>query len=151
DNIVGVSELRSPINPRVPRPLPDKEIRQTIDDFLACADLARLAGYDVVEVMGSEGYLVNQFTVPRTNTRTDEWGGTLAKRARFPVELVKAIRAKLGSGFLIMYRISALDLVEGGSTAQEIDFLAREIEKAGADVLNTGYGWHEAPVPTIAY
>jgi len=151
DNIVGVSALRSPINPRTPRMMTSAEILQTIEDFVSCAKLAALAGYDGVEVMGSEGYLVNQFTVPRTNTRDDEWGGTLEKRLRFPVELVKAVRAALGPAFLIMYRISALDLVDGGSTADEIDELARRVEQAGADVINTGYGWHEAPVPTIAY
>ncbi|MCB2006361.1 MAG: FAD-dependent oxidoreductase [Rhodoferax sp.] len=151
ENIVGVSDIRSPINPRTPKPMTGEEIQGTIDDFVACARLAALAGYDGVEVMGSEGYLINQFVVPRTNNRNDEWGGTFEKRTRFPVELVKSLRTALGPEFMIMYRISALDLVEGGSTADEIDELARRVEAAGADVLNTGYGWHEAPVPTIAY
>jgi 2,4-dienoyl-CoA reductase (NADPH2) len=151
DNILGVSSIRSPINPRVPRPMTDVEIEATVDDFVSSAVLASRAGYDGVEVMGSEGYLINQFTAPRTNDRTDRWGGSVENRNRFPVEIVKRIRAVLGPDFLLMYRISAIDLVEGGSTADEIDQLALAVQAAGADIFNTGIGWHEAPVPTIAF
>jgi 2,4-dienoyl-CoA reductase (NADPH2) len=151
DAIVGVSTIRSPINPRIPRPLTDGEIEQTIADFVACAKLAAEAGYDGVEIMGSEGYLINQFTAPRTNDRTDRWGGSPDNRHRFSVEIVRRTRQMLGPDFLIMYRISAIDLVEGGSTAEEIDRLALAVQAAGADILNTGIGWHEAPVPTIAF
>lgn len=149
--LVGASEIKSPIYPFRPRALTVPEIERTIDDFVRCAELASEAGYDGVEVMGSEGYLVNQFTAPRTNNRTDEWGGSLENRLRFPVEIVRRTRAHLGPDFLIMYRISALDLVEGGLTCEEIDRQALAIQAAGADVLNTGIGWHESSVPTIAY
>jgi len=149
--LVGPSDIKSPIYPYTPRVLSGGEIKRTIDDFVRCAELAAEGGYDGVEVMGSEGYLINQFTVTRTNNRTDEWGGSLENRIRFPAEIVSQIRDKLGSDFLIMYRISALDLVEGGATADEIDALARAVEGAGADILNTGIGWHESAVPTIAY
>jgi 2,4-dienoyl-CoA reductase (NADPH2) len=151
DGILGVSDIRSPINRRIPRPFTEAEVEQTVDDFVKCAVLAAKAGYDGVEIMGSEGYLINQFTAPRTNDRTDRWGGSIENRIRFPVEIVRRTREALGPGFLIMYRISAIDLVEGGSTAEEIDRLAIAVEDAGADILNTGVGWHEAPVPTIAF
>jgi 2,4-dienoyl-CoA reductase (NADPH2) len=151
DRIVGVSDIRSPINARIPRALTDDEIEQTVGDFVACASLAAKAGYDGVEIMGSEGYFINQFTAPRTNSRTDRWGGSIENRSRFSIEVIRRTREALGPGFLIMYRISAIDLVEGGSTAAEIDYLARAVEAAGADILNTGVGWHEAPVPTIAF
>ncbi len=151
DHIVGVSDIRSPINPRTPAPLTDAGIERTIEDFVNCARLAAQAGYDGVEVMGSEGYLITQFTAPRTNNREDRWGGSLDHRLRFPVEIVRRIRAVLGPSFLIMYRISAIDLVEDGLTAEEIDAQARAIEAVGADILNTGIGWHEARVPTIAF
>ena len=151
DNILGVSAIRSPINPRTPRPMTNEETEATIDDFVSTAVLASKAGYDGVEIMGSEGYLINQFTAPRTNDRRDRWGGSVENRNRFPVEIVRRIRAALGSGFLVMYRISAIDLVERGSTADEIDQLALAVQAAGADILNTGIGWHEAPVPTIAF
>jgi 2,4-dienoyl-CoA reductase (NADPH2) len=151
DNIVGVSSIRSPINPRIPRPLTDEEIDQTITDFVNSAILASRAGYDGVEIMGSEGYFINQFTAPRTNDRTDRWGGSAENRHRFPVEIVRRTREALGPGFLVMYRISAIDLVERGSTAEEIDQLALGVQAAGADIINTGVGWHEAPVPTIAF
>jgi 2,4-dienoyl-CoA reductase (NADPH2) len=151
DNIVGVSTIRSRINPRVPLPMTDEEIEATVEDFVSAAVLASRAGYDGVEIMGSEGYLINQFTAPRTNDRTDRWGGSVENRHRFPVEIVRRIRASLGQGFLVMYRISAIDLVEGGSTADEIDQLALAVQAAGADILNTGIGWHEAAVPTIAF
>jgi 2,4-dienoyl-CoA reductase (NADPH2) len=151
DDIVGVSAIRSPINSRVPRVLSATEIESTVDDFVQCALLAREAGFDGVELMGSEGYLLNQFTAVRTNQRTDDWGGALQNRCRFPVEVTRRVRQALGPEFMVMYRISAIDLVEGGTGAADTDYLARAVESAGADILNTGYGWHEAPVPTIAY
>jgi 2,4-dienoyl-CoA reductase (NADPH2) len=151
DNILGVSAIRSPINPRVPRPMTDEEVEATVDDFVNSAVLASRAGYDGVEIMGSEGYLINQFTAPRTNDRTDRWGGSVENRNRFPVEIVRRVRAALGPDFLVMYRISAIDLVERGSTGEEIDQLALAVQAAGADIFNTGVGWHEAPVPTIAF
>jgi 2,4-dienoyl-CoA reductase (NADPH2) len=148
---VGASAIPSPINRRAPRALAGDEVRRTIDDFVRCAELAAEAGFDGVEIMGSEGYLLNQFTVTRTNDRTDEWGGRLENRHRLPVEIVRRVRERLGPDFLLMYRMSALDLVEGGAPPQEILQLARSVEAAGADILNTGIGWHEARVPTIAY
>ncbi|MCC7183437.1 MAG: 2,4-dienoyl-CoA reductase [Rhodocyclaceae bacterium] len=151
DRIVGPSNIRSPINPRIPRPLSSDEVTQVIEDYAQCAVLAREAGYDAVEIMGSEGYFLHQFFAPRSNQRTDEWGGSLANRMRLPVEVTKRVRARLGSDFLIVYRISILDLVEGGNSGEEIVALARELEAAGANMLNTGIGWHDAPVPTIAY
>jgi 2,4-dienoyl-CoA reductase (NADPH2) len=150
NEIIGPSALRSVINPRQPRAFTVEQIEQTIDDFVQCAVLAQLAGYDGIEVMGSEGYLMTQFTALRTNKREDEWGGSLENRIRFPVEVVRRTRERVGPGLLIMYRISAIDLVEGGLTGDEIDRLAQALEQAGADVLNTGIGWHESVVPTIA-
>lgn len=148
--IVGPCAKSSPINPRLPREMTTEEVAKTIDDFVNCALLAREAGYDGIELMGSEGYLINQFTVLRTNQRTDEWGGSFDNRIRFPVEVVRRTREALGPDFLIIYRISAIDLVEGGLTGAEIDQLARAVEDAGMDALNTGIGWHESVVPTIA-
>lgn len=148
---VGASAIPSRINRRTVRALTDAEIEQTIDDFVRCALLAREAGYDGVEVMGSEGYLITQFTCPRTNERSDDWGGSLANRLRLPVEIVRRIRARLGADFVVAFRISALDLVAGGLTAAEVADQARAIEAAGADLLDTGIGWHEARVPTIGY
>ncbi|MBX9654101.1 FAD-dependent oxidoreductase, partial [bacterium] len=150
-DLVGASAMPSRINPLKPRPLSTEEVERTIDDFASCAELARNAGYDGVEVMGSEGYLLNQFLAVRTNNRTDKWGGSLENRMRFPAEIVRRIRARVGDDFIIMYRISALDLVEDGATAAEIDEIAHAIEGAGADILNTGIGWHESLIPTIAY
>ncbi|MCW5691631.1 MAG: NADPH-dependent 2,4-dienoyl-CoA reductase [Pseudolabrys sp.] len=149
--LVGASAIKSPIYPFTPRALTSAEVESTIDDFVRCAELATEGGYDGIEIMGSEGYLINQFTVPRTNDRTDRWGGSLENRLRFPTEIVQRIRCSRGRDFIIMFRISALDLVEGGATADEIDALAQAVEAAGADVLNTGIGWHESAVPTIAY
>ncbi|HRF07923.1 MAG TPA: NADPH-dependent 2,4-dienoyl-CoA reductase [Xanthobacteraceae bacterium] len=151
DKIVGPSTIRSPINPRAPRQLSSEEILQTIEDFIRCAELAAKAGYDGVELMGSEGYLINQFTAPRTNNRTDEWGGSFENRIKFPLAIILGVRERLPADFIVMYRISATDLVEGGLTGAEIVKLAQEAESAGADILNTGVGWHEARVPTIAY
>jgi 2,4-dienoyl-CoA reductase (NADPH2) len=148
---VGASAAKSPIHPYAPRPLSSEEVERTVDDFARCAELARAAGFDGVEVMGSEGYFINQFLVPRTNTRDDEWGGDAARRRRLAVEIVRRCRTRVGPDFILMYRISALDLVQGGSTAEEIAALAREVEAAGADILNTGIGWHEAKIPTVAY
>jgi 2,4-dienoyl-CoA reductase (NADPH2) len=150
NEIIGPSALRSVINPRQPRAFTVEQIEQTINDFVQCAVLAQQAGYDGIEVMGSEGYLMTQFTALRTNKREDEWGGSLENRIRFPVEVVRRTRERVGPGLLIMYRISAIDLVEGGLTGDEIDRLAQALEQAGADVLNTGIGWHESVVPTIA-
>lgn len=151
DQLVGASSIPSAINRREPRPLQAQEIVQTIEDYAAAAALAKEAGYDGVEIMASEGYLINQFTVTRTNNRTDEWGGSVENRHRLPVEIVSRARAAAGSDFIIVYRISSIDLVEGGATADEIEALAVKVERAGADILNTGIGWHEARVPTIAY
>lgn len=148
--VVSASALRSPISPFRPQALSVRGIRQVIQDFARCAALAREAGYDGVEVMGSEGYLINQFTTPRTNQRQDEWGGHVEGRTRLPVEIIRAIREKTGEDFLLMYRLSMLDLVPGGNTWEDTVFQARAVRAAGAHILNTGIGWHEARVPTIA-
>jgi len=148
-DLVAPSPIKAPINMFTPRELSSEDVRRTIDDYINCATMARLAGYDGVEVMGSEGYLINQFIVKRTNHRTDEWGGSYENRMRFPIEIVKGIREKVGEDFIIIYRLSMLDLVEDGSTWDEVVELAKEIEKAGATIINTGIGWHEARVPTI--
>jgi 2,4-dienoyl-CoA reductase (NADPH2) len=148
---VGASDIPSPINRRTIHALAEGEVERTIDAFAACAALAREAGYDGVEIMASEGYLITQFTCPRTNTRTDRWGGTLENRLRFPVEIVRRTRARVGRDFLVVYRISALDLVEHGLSADETIAQARAVVEAGVDLFDTGIGWHEARVPTIAY
>jgi 2,4-dienoyl-CoA reductase (NADPH2) len=147
---VGPSAIQSPISPFKPWKLSQRGIRNTIDDFVRCARLAQEAGYDGVEVMGSEGYLINEFIVSKTNKRTDEWGGSFENRTRFPVEIVQRIREKVGPNFIIIYRLSMLDLVDDGSTWEEVETLAKKIEAAGATLINTGIGWHEARVPTIA-
>ncbi len=147
---VAPSALKSPITPFTPRALSARGIEKQIRDFVRCARLAREAGYDGIEIMGSEGYLINEFTVPRTNQRTDGWGGTLENRLRLPVEIVRQTRAATGNDFIIIYRLSMLDLVENGSTWPEIVVLAKAVEGAGATLINTGIGWHEARVPTIA-
>ena len=146
---VGASAIRSPITPFKPRALSTKAVHRTVDDFARSAALARTAGYDAVEIMGSEGYLINQFLIGRTNDRTDEWGGSASARMRFPVRVVERIRERLGDGFPIVYRISLLDLVEGGQTWDETVELAQRLEAAGVTAFNTGIGWHEARVPTI--
>ncbi|HUN52535.1 MAG TPA: NADPH-dependent 2,4-dienoyl-CoA reductase [Candidatus Sulfotelmatobacter sp.] len=148
--IVAPSPIRSPINPGTPRELRAAEIPAIIADFARAAGLAREAGYDGVEIMGSEGYLITQFLTPRTNRRQDEWGGTLANRMRFPLEILRQVRATVGRDFVVMYRISAIDLVEDGLTGDEIVTLAKAVAAAGADLINTGIGWHEARIPTIA-
>jgi 2,4-dienoyl-CoA reductase (NADPH2) len=150
ERIVAPSALKSPINPHTPRALTAAEIEATIEDFARSAALAREAGYDGVEVMGSEGYLLTQFLALRTNQRKDDWGGSLENRMRFAVEVVRRTRAAAGRDFIIVYRISALDLVEGGLETNEIVEVAKAIEAAGATILNTGIGWHEARIPTIA-
>ncbi|XID74190.1 FAD-dependent oxidoreductase [Alkanindiges sp. WGS2144] len=147
---VAPSAIKAPINPFVPHELSSDEVKATISDFVQCAKMAQAAGYDGVEVMGSEGYLINQFIVARTNHRTDEWGGSYENRIRFPLEIVRQIREAVGANFIIIYRLSMLDLVEGGSTFEEVVQLAKAIEAAGATIINTGIGWHEARVPTIA-
>jgi 2,4-dienoyl-CoA reductase (NADPH2) len=148
--LVAPSAIKSPITPFKPSALSARGVEKTIRDFVNCAVLAQRAGYDGVEVMGSEGYLINQFIAPMTNVRTDEWGGTFDKRMRFPVEIVRRTRDAVGSNFIIIYRLSMLDLVEGGSTWEEVVQLGRAIESAGASIINTGIGWHEARIPTIA-
>ena len=147
---VAPSEVKSPITPWKPRALSARGVRATIRDYAKCAKLAQKAGYDGVEIMGSEGYLINQFIAARTNRRADEWGGSYANRMRFPVEVVKAVREAVGRDFIIIYRLSMLDLVPDGSSWDEVVQLAKAIEAAGATILNTGIGWHEARVPTIA-
>ena len=128
----------------------EADIVRTIEDYAATAALAREAGYDGVEIMGSEGYLINEFTAPRTNDRTDAWGGSLDNRLRLATEIMRRVRARVGRDFLVIFRVSSIDLVEGGLTAEEIAAEARAVEAAGADIINQGIGWHEARVPTIA-
>lgn len=147
---VAPSKIKAPINPFKPFKLTQLGIQRTINDFVNSAELAQLAGYDGVEIMGSEGYLINQFIAKRTNKRTDKWGGTYENRMRLPIEIVKQIRKSVGTNFIIIYRLSMLDLVENGSSWDEIVQLGKEIEKAGATIINTGIGWHEARIPTIA-
>lgn len=146
---VSASSIKAPINPFRPRKLTSRGVEATIADFARCAQLAQEAGYDGVEIMGSEGYLLNQFLAPRTNQRTDSWGGTPAKRRRFPVEIVRRTRAAVGPDFIICYRMSMADYVEGGQSWDEIVALATELESAGATIINSGFGWHEARIPTI--
>lgn len=147
---VAPSALKAPISPFKPWKLSNGGIERTIRAFVRTAQLAQEAGYDGVEVMGSEGYLINQFIVSKTNKRTDQWGGAYENRIRFPLEIVRRIRQAVGPEFILIYRLSMLDLVDDGSTWAEIEHLAREIEAAGATIINTGIGWHEARVPTIA-
>lgn len=149
-DLVAPSAIQAPINPFKPRELTSDEIWQQIDDFVNCAQMARQAGYDGVEVMGSEGYFINQFLVSHTNQRTDEWGGEFTSRMRLPVEIVSRIRAAVGDDFIIIYRLSMLDLLDSGSNWDEVVQLAKAIETAGATIINTGIGWHEARIPTIA-
>ncbi len=146
---VGASAQKSPITPFSPKVLSTRGVHRTVDDFARSVVLARKAGYDAVEVMGSEGYLLNQFLAARTNDRTDEWGGSASARMRFPVRIVERIRELVGEGFPVIYRISLLDLVEGGQSWDETVELAQRLEEAGVTAFNTGIGWHEARVPTI--
>ena len=147
---VAPSALQAPINPFPPKELSEEDIEKQIKDFVRCATLAQEAGYDGVEIMGSEGYLLNQFIVSRTNKREDSWGGDYEHRIRFPLEVVRRVREAVGSDFIIIYRLSMLDLVEGGSSFDEIVQLGKAVEDAGATIINTGIGWHEARIPTIA-
>jgi 2,4-dienoyl-CoA reductase (NADPH2) len=146
---VAPSKIKSPITPFTPRALSARGVERTIGDFVRSARLAREAGYDGVEVMGSEGYLINQFLAPRTNRRTDAWGGDAGRRMRLAVEIVRRTREAVGHDFIIIYRLSMLELVEDGQSWDEIATLAKAIEAAGASIINTGIGWHEARVPTI--
>jgi 2,4-dienoyl-CoA reductase (NADPH2) len=146
---VGPTALKSPISPFKPWKLSNRGIKSTINDFVKCAVYAQEGGYDGVEVMGSEGYLINQFIAKRTNNRTDEWGGSYENRIKFALEIIRGIRKAAGPNFIIIYRLSMMDIVEGGSTWEEVVQLAKEVEKAGATIINTGIGWHEARVPTI--
>ena len=148
--LVAPSALKAPINPFRPNPLTAEEVEQTIADYVNCASLAQSAGYDGVEIMGSEGYLINEFIAAQTNHRDDAWGGSYENRIRFPVEIVRQTRARVGTDFIIIYRLSMLDLVEGGSSLDEVVQLAQAVEAAGATIINTGIGWHEARIPTIA-
>ena len=147
---VAPSRIKSPISRFTPRELTAAGIERQIRAFVRCAALARDAGYDGVEVMGSEGYFINEFLAAHTNRRTDEWGGSYANRMRLPVEIVSRIREKVGPDFIVIYRLSMLDLVPGGSTWDEVVLLAKAVERAGATIINTGIGWHEARIPTIA-
>ena len=147
---VAPSAVKSPITPFKPRALTRWGVQRTIAAYVRCAKLAQRAGYDGVEIMGSEGYLINQFVAPQTNFRDDEWGGSFLNRIRFPVAIVRATRAAVGGNFIIIYRLSMLDLVDGGSAWDEIVALAQAVEAAGATIINTGIGWHEARIPTIA-
>lgn len=147
--VVSSSPIKSPISMFKPRQLSDKEVWSTIDDYARCAKLAKYAGYDGVEVMGSEGYLINQFLSRHVNHRQDSWGGPIENRMRFAVEIVKAIRAAVGEKFIISFRLSLLDLVHNGNTMQEVITVAKALEQAGVTIMNTGIGWHEARVPTI--
>ncbi|MBZ6252536.1 NADPH-dependent 2,4-dienoyl-CoA reductase [Streptomyces olivaceus] len=149
-DLVAPSPLQAPISPHVPRELTDADVERTVDDYVRTARLARGAGYDGVEIMGSEGYLINEFIAARTNHRTDRWGGSYESRTRFPVEIVRRVREAVGEDFIVVYRLSMLDLVPGGSTLDEVIALAGAVEAAGATLINTGIGWHEARIPTIA-
>ncbi|WP_111497814.1 NADPH-dependent 2,4-dienoyl-CoA reductase [Marinobacter bohaiensis] len=149
-DLVAPSAIQAPINPMSPKVLDEAGIEKQIEDYARCAELARKAGYDGVEIMGSEGYFINQFIVAHTNHRTDDWGGAYENRIRLPIEVVRRVRERVGDDFIIVYRLSMIDLIEDGSTWDEVVHLAREIEKAGATIINTGIGWHEARVPTIA-
>ncbi|MEW1825492.1 NADPH-dependent 2,4-dienoyl-CoA reductase [Streptomyces sp. NPDC088196] len=149
-DLVAPSALQAPISPFPPRALTDDEVEQTVEDYVRAARLARQAGYDGVEIMGSEGYLINEFIALQTNHRDDRWGGSYENRTRFPVEIVRRVREAVGEDFVIVYRLSMLDLVPGGSTLDEVIRLAKAVEAAGATIINTGIGWHEARIPTIA-
>ncbi|MFI6638377.1 FAD-dependent oxidoreductase [Streptomyces sp. NPDC050504] len=148
--LVAPSPLQAPISPFVPNELTDEQVERTVEDFVRTAELAKAAGYDGVEIMGSEGYLINEFIAAQTNRREDRWGGSYENRMRFPVEIVRRTRERVGEDFILIYRLSMLDLVPGGSTLEEVVTLARAVEAAGATLINTGIGWHEARIPTIA-
>jgi len=149
-NLVAPSAIQAPINPFKPKALTEGEICKQIDDYVATAVNAQKAGYDGVEIMGSEGYFLNQFIAARTNKREDQWGGSYENRIRLPIEVVRQVREAVGANFIIIFRLSMLDLVEGGSSADEVIQLGKAVEKAGATIISTGIGWHEAKIPTIA-
>ncbi|OEJ41063.1 NADPH-dependent 2,4-dienoyl-CoA reductase [Streptomyces agglomeratus] len=149
-DLVAPSAIQAPISPYTPNALTDAEVEETIEDFVRAAGLAKSAGYDGVEIMGSEGYLINEFIAAHTNHRDDRWGGSYENRMRFPVEIVRRVRERVGPDFILIYRLSMLDLVPGGSSLDEVVTLARAVEAAGATIINTGIGWHEARIPTIA-
>ncbi len=146
----SASGIKAPIAKFAPSEMSPRQIKKTINAFANSAELAQVAGYDGIEIMGSEGYLINQFICKRTNMRYDEWGGSYEKRMRFPLEIVKSIREAVGKDFIIIFRLSMLDLVEQGSTFEDVVLLAQKLEEAGVTIINTGIGWHEARVPTIA-
>lgn len=146
---VAPSPIKAPINPATPREMTEEDIQKTIADYAQCAAMVKFAGYDGVEIMGSEGYLINQFIAPATNHRTDGWGGAFENRIRFGLDVIRAVRARVGAEFIIIFRLSMIDLVENGSTWDEVVALAKAVEQAGATIINTGIGWHEARVPTI--
>ena len=150
DKAVAPSAIKSPISPFTPKELTDEGVLKQIEDIVNTAKRAQIAGYDGVEIMGSEGYLINQFIVKHTNKRTDSWGGVYRNRIRLPIEIVRQVREKVGKNFIIMFRLSMIDLIPNGSTWDEVLLLAKEIEQAGASLINTGIGWHEARIPTIA-
>ncbi|WP_193015042.1 NADPH-dependent 2,4-dienoyl-CoA reductase [Proteus sp. FME41] len=149
-HLVAPSAIQSPITPFMPKAMSHEQIEQTIDDYIHCAQLAQQAGYDGVEIMGSEGYLINQFLVKHTNQRDDQWGGNIENRCRFALRILEGIKKAVGEQFIIIYRLSMLDLIKNGSDASEVVYLAKAVEKAGATIINTGIGWHEARIPTIA-
>ncbi|MFD5033082.1 FAD-dependent oxidoreductase [Streptomyces sp. NPDC058405] len=149
-DLVAPSALKAPISRHVPHALTDAEVEETVEDFVRAAELAHSAGYDGVEVMGSEGYLINEFIAGVTNRREDRWGGSYENRMRFPLEIVRRIRERVGPEFILIYRLSMLDLIPGGSSLDEVITLAQAVEAAGATLINTGIGWHEARIPTIA-
>lgn len=146
---VSASRIKSPISPFTPRALSDRGVQRQIDAFIRTAELAKAAGYDGVEIMGSEGYFINQFTCLRTNQRTDRWGGSIENRVRLPVEIIRGIRKAVGRDFIILYRLSMIDLVEGGNTWPEVVYQGQAVQDAGVNIIGTGIGWHEARVPTI--
>jgi 2,4-dienoyl-CoA reductase (NADPH2) len=150
DRCVGPSPVKSPISFFVPKELDDEGIHKQIDDFVFTALKAQEAGYDGVEIMGSEGYFLSQFIARQANKRDDKWGATYEDRIRLPIEVIRRVREAVGEKFIIIYRLSMLDLVSGGSTLEEAIQLGKEIEKVGANIINTGIGWHEARIPTIA-
>lgn len=149
-NLVAPSAIQSPITPFMPQAMSHEQIEQTIEDYIHCAKLAQKAGYDGVEIMGSEGYLINQFLVSHTNQRDDQWGGSIENRCRFALRILAGIREAVGEHFIIIYRLSMLDLITEGANASEVFYLAQAVEKAGATLINSGIGWHEARIPTIA-
>jgi len=149
-DIVSSSPIQAPINMFAPKELDEAGIERTIQDYVNCAVNAQKAGYDGVEIMGSEGYLINQFVATRVNQRTDAWGGSYENRIKFPLEIVRSTRKAVGENFILIFRLSMLDLVDGGSSLDEVILLAKELEKAGTTIINTGIGWHEARIPTIA-